>query len=251
MSLKTIIVDDEPLALDLVRGYVEQTPFLELVGAYSNAKEAFNAIETANIDLLFLDIQMPEITGLTLVKMLEKENAPKVIFTTAFDQYAIDGFRLNAVDYLLKPFDYDEFITATNKAKRLIDLERVRVANRQYDSNPPRSASDDEKSFFVKSDYKLVKIDVEKIVYIEGLKDYIKIFLADEPKAVITHISMKEMEKRLENQCFRRVHRSYIINLNFIKGIDRNLIILEGGEKIPMSDGYKQEFTETINKKIL
>ncbi len=243
--IRTLVVDDEPLALDLVRTYVEQTPFLQLIGSCSNANDAYEYIAQGQVELLFLDVQMAGISGLTLMKALTGlEHVPKVVFTTAFAEYAIDGFKLNAVDYLLKPFDFDEFLKAATKAKRLIELES------RNQVQPTQSADTDE-YFFVKSEYKLVRIDIERIVYIEGLKDYIKIYLRDEPTPVLTLSSLKNMENRLPANKFLRVHRSFIVNIATVRSGAKHLISLSNKTKIPMGEGYKQQFNDTISKKIL
>jgi DNA-binding LytR/AlgR family response regulator len=244
--VRTLIVDDEPLALDLVKGYVEQTPFLELVGTCSSAQEAYKRVGQGDVQLLFCDVQMPGMSGLTLMKALKVGDAPKVIFTTAFEEYALDGFKLDAVDYLLKPFDFDEFMKAAAKAHRFIELEN-QVSGVSTDN---LTWNKDDNFFFVKSEYKLVRIDIPKIIYIEGLKDYIKIYLDGESKAVLTLNSLKEMEKILPENTFIRVHRSFIVNVGFVRGMERNLIIMPG-EKVPMGESYKQRFVEIIDKKTI
>ncbi len=243
--IRTLVIDDEPLALDLVRSYVDQTPFLELVGSCSNAKDAYARIAQGDVELIFLDVQMPGMSGLTLMKAIESyDNAPKAIFTTAFAEYALEGFKLNAVDYLLKPFNFDEFMKAATKAQRLIELEQNSI-------QPSQNATDGEEYFFVKSEHRLVRIDVPRIIYIEGLKDYIKVYMNDEPKPVLTLSSLKNMEARLPQQQFLRVHRSFIINIAFVHSVDKNQILMSNNAKIPMGEGFKQQFTEVINKKIL
>ncbi|MBR6251421.1 MAG: response regulator transcription factor [Bacteroidales bacterium] len=250
-TINTLVVDDEPLALDLVRSYVEQTPYLTLVDSYDNAKAAFDRIQQGGIDLIFLDIQMPGLSGLTLIKSLQGQNAPKVIFTTAFDKYAIDGFKLSAVDYLLKPFDLDEFLAAAAKARNLIELERTAANNVNAPQQPVQEPAQEEGYFFVKSEYKLVRINIPNILYIEGLKDYIKIYLEGQPKPVLTIYTMKDIEARLPSPQFQRVHRSFIINIYYVRGIDRNLILLSGDTKVPMGDSYRQNFLDVINHKTI
>ncbi len=245
LKVKTLVVDDEPLALDLVTEYVMQAPYLELVGRCSNAKEAFEIISQGNIQLLFCDIQMPGMSGLTLMQTLQNaKTLPKVIFTTAFSQYALDGFKLDAVDYLLKPFDKDEFLKAANKAKRLIELEQ----NAAITNAEPQEGID---FFFVKSEYKLVRIDKQRIVYIEGMKDYIKIYINGEPKPVLTLMSMKEMMQKLNEQQFVRLHRSFIVNVAFVRGISRSLVTMPDGTQIPVGDGYRAQFNEVIGKRVI
>ncbi len=248
VKINTLVVDDEPLALDLVADYVSQAPYLELVGRCSNAKDAFDMISKGNIDLLFCDIQMPGMSGLTLMKTLQSaKTLPKVVFTTAFPEYALDGFKLDAIDYLLKPFDQDEFLKAAGKAKRLIELE-TSAANAQSQNV---ENSDENDFFFVKSEYKLVRIDKQRIVYIEGMKDYIKIYMDGEPKPVLTLMSMKEMTQKLDEHQFVRLHRSYIVNVSFVRGVSRSLVTMPNGTQIPIGDGYRAQFNEVISKCII
>lgn len=239
--IKTIVVDDEPLALDLVADYVEQAPYLEIVGRCTNARDAYERIGKGDVQLVFCDIQMPGMSGLTLMKSIEEGNRPKVIFTTAFPEYALDGFRLDAIDYLLKPFDSDEFLKAANKARRLIELEH----------NAKQIAEKDEEGnyFFVKSEYKLVRIDKAKIIYIEGLKDYIRIHLDDGVKPIMTLYSLKEMMTTLDEPCFVRLHRSFIINTKYIKGAEKGYVVMKGDEKVPIGEQYKSQINEIINSK--
>jgi DNA-binding LytR/AlgR family response regulator len=245
-KIRTLIVDDEPLALDLVRDYVQQTPFLELVGSCSSAQEAYERVSQGDVQLLFCDVQMPGMSGLTLMKALSVGEAPKVVFTTAFEEYALDGFKLDAVDYLLKPFDLDEFMKAAAKARRLIELESQQAVV----STDDFSWNKDDNFFFVKSEYKLLRIDIPKIMYIEGLKDYIKIYLDGEAKAVLTLNSLKEMEKILPESTFIRVHRSFIVNVCYVRGMERNLILMPN-EKVPMGESYKKGFVDIIEKKTI
>ena len=177
--MKCIVVDDEPLALDLLESYVRKTPFLELAGKYSSAVQAMKELANQQVDLIFLDIQMPELNGLEFSRMLPPETC--IIFTTAFDQYAINGYKVNAIDYLLKPISYPDFLQAANKALHQHELMH-------------RTPQDEIDSIFVKSEYKLVQIELRKILYVEGLKDYIKIYEEDNPKPVLSLMSMKAME---------------------------------------------------------
>lgn len=248
-SIRTLVVDDEPLALDLVADYVAQVPYLELVGRCTNAKDAYERISQGDIQLVFCDIQMHGMSGITLMKSVQSSNRDtKVIFTTAFPEYALDGFKLDAVDYLLKPFDFDEFMKAAGKAKRLIDLELGAAAAQSQNNGEPVEGKD---YFFVKSEYKLVRIDKKKITYIEGLKDYIKINLDGEAKPVLTLLSLKEMMNKLDEPNFVRVHRSFIINVAFIRGVERNNITTHTGDKIPIGDQYKSQFNDIINQKTI
>ena len=233
--MKCAIVDDEPLALDLLESYVRKTPLLELTGKYSSAVQAMKELPERQADLVFLDIQMPELNGLEFSKMLPPDT--RIVFTTAFDQYALDGYKVNALDYLLKPISYVDFLHAADKA--LHWFERSQTA----------TAKDEEiDSIFVKSEYKLVQIELRKIIYVEGLKDYIKIYEEDNPKPILSLMSMKAMEDLLPASQFIRVHRSYIVRKDKIRVIDRGRIVF-GKTYIPISDSYKQAFQEYLDRR--
>lgn len=232
MNLKCAIIDDEPLALDLLESYVHKTPFLELKGKYSSAVQALQDLSNQNIDLLFLDIQMPELNGLEFSKMIEPHT--RIIFTTAFGHYAIDGYKVNALDYLLKPISYLDFLQAANKAVQWFELLQ--------------QPQEELQSIFVKSDYKLIQIELKKILYIEGLKDYLKIYEEDAVKPILSLMSMKAMEELLPSSRFMRIHRSYIVQKDKIRVIDRGRIVF-GKNYIPVSDSYKQAFQEFLDKR--
>lgn len=232
MKLKCAIVDDEPLALGLLESYVEKTPFLELTGKYSSAVQAMKELPEKQTDLLFLDIQMPELNGLEFSKMVDSRT--RIIFTTAFEQYALDGYKVNALDYLLKPISYTDFLQAANKAVRWFEL-----------LNQPH---DEITSIFVKSDYKLVQIELDNILYVEGLKDYVKIYEEGNQRPILSLMSMKAMEELLPASRFMRVHRSYIVQKNKIRIIDRGRIVF-GKNYIPISDSYKQAFQEFLDQR--
>lgn len=236
MEINCLIVDDEPLALDLMEAYVKRTPFLKLAGRCGNALEVLQMLKRKDVQLIFLDIQMPELSGLELSKMVDHQ--VKVIFTTAFEQYALEGFRVDAMDYLLKPVSYPEFLKAAHKALQWFEM-----------SSQP-SVKEEKDALFVKSDYKLLRIELHKICYIEGLKDYVKIFLEDAPHPVVSLISMKSLEDMLPSASFIRVHRSYIVNLNKIKVVERNRIVF-GKTYIPVSDSCKEKFAEFINRRTI
>ncbi len=237
MKLKCIIVDDEPLAIDLLKTYVLKTPFLELAGTFNNALSAIDTLNSDNIDVLFLDINMPQINGLEFSKTLSP--SVRVIFTTAYDQYAVEGFRLNALDYLLKPINYTEFLQAANKA-----LEWFKLTSREAATDEGTISSS---SIFVKSGYRMEKIEFDNILYIENQKDYVKFHLENEKEPVSSLMSMQSLEDKLPPTLFMRVHRSFIVNLDKIKTIERNCIIF-GKEYIPVSESYKAKFTEFLNK---
>ncbi|WP_458626602.1 LytR/AlgR family response regulator transcription factor [Winogradskyella sp. PC D3.3] len=233
------IVDDEPMALNLVENYVEKTPFLELKNKFSSAIEAMEILKNNPVDLLFLDIQMPDLTGIEFSKMLPKET--RVIFTTAFDHYALEGFKVEAIDYLLKPFDYAEFLAAANKANTWFELVKGKR----------KSILSEEKEFlFVKSEYKQLRVKLADVLYFEGLKDYIKIWLKDTPKPILTLMSLKSLEEELPETQFMRVHRSFIVSLNNIDVIERSQIIINE-QRITVSEQYKSKFLEFINNNSL
>ncbi|MDE5678586.1 LytTR family DNA-binding domain-containing protein [Phocaeicola sp.] len=226
MILNCAVVDDEPLALELLESYVEKTSFLRLVGKYSSAVEAMTEIPLhEEVHILFLDIQMPELNGLEFSQMVSPDT--RIIFVTAFGQYALDSYKVNALDYLLKPVSYTDFLQSVNKAVRWYELKQK------------ADSSVEEDCIYVKSDYKLLRIGLDRILYIEGLKDYVKIHVEDSPKAILSLISMKALEEKLPSHRFIRVHRSFIVQKSKIEVIDRGRIVF-GKEYIPISDGYKQ-----------
>ncbi|KJD34523.1 chemotaxis protein CheY [Tamlana nanhaiensis] len=244
LTLNCVIVDDEPMALNLVESYVKKTPFLVLKNKFSSAIEALTYVTTNPVEVLFLDIQMPDLTGLELSKMLPKQT--KVVFTTAFDKYALDGFKVDALDYLLKPFDYAEFLMAANKAKNWFNL-----VNKTQEPVKIETAEASKKEFlFVKSEYKQLRIKLDDVLYFEGLKDYIKIWLKNESKAILTLMSLKSLEEQLPSDEFMRVHRSFIVSLNNIDVIERSQIVINK-QRITVSEQYKPKFLEFLNKNSL
>jgi len=238
MKLRTIAIDDEPLALRLVNDYIEKTPFLELLGAFDNPLDAIDFLSTQAVDLIFVDIQMPDLTGIEFARSLE--NAPKIVFTTAYEKYAVEGFKLNAIDYLLKPFSYEEFLKAAQKARKQSELEAQALPSIEANSQ----------FLFLKSEYKIRRINFNDILYIEGLKDYIKVYTTGEDKPVLSLNSMKSLEQKLPENKFMRVHRSFIVNLDRIDTIERSRIIF-GKTYIPVSDQYKEKFQEFLDKNFL
>jgi DNA-binding LytR/AlgR family response regulator len=238
MKLKTIAIDDEPLALRLVSDYVSKTPFLELVGSFENPLDAIDFLSTQTVDLIFVDIQMPDLTGIEFIRTLNEP--PKVVFTTAYEKYAIEGFKLNATDYLLKPFSYEEFLKAAGKARKQVELE----------ANSLPSIEANSQFLFLKSEYKIRRINFNDILYIEGLKDYIKVYTTGDDKPVLSLNSIKALEQKLPENKFMRVHRSFIVNLDKIDTIERSRIIF-GKVYIPVSDQYKDKFQEYLDKNFL
>lgn len=236
MILKCAIVDDEPLAVELLASYVNKIPFMQLTGKYYSATEAMCGIASDGVDVIFLDIQMPEINGLELSKMVPETT--RIVFTTAFDQYALDGFRSNALDYLLKPISYVDFLAACNKALQWFSLVR---------HHGDAEKSEGTKSIFVKSEYKLIQIRLDSINYVEGLKDYVKIYTDESSKPVVSLMNMKAMEEMLPSSRFIRVHRSFIVQKSKIREIERNRIIF-GDVYIPIGDSYRQAFQDFIQR---
>lgn len=236
--ITTIAIDDEPLALKLVSGYIEKTPFLDLVGAFDNPLSAMEFMESNVVDLMFIDIQMPDLKGTDFVRALT--NGPKVIFTTAYEKYALEGFRLEAVDYLLKPFGYEDFLVAAQKAKKLMNLEE----------RTPTQINANDEFLFLKSDYKIRRINFNDILYVEGLKDYVKVLTLNESKPILSLSTLKALEAKLPSSQFMRVHRSFIVNLNRIQTIERFRIVF-GNVYIPVSDQYKGKFQEFLDKNFL
>lgn len=243
MTLKCAIIDDEPLALGLLESYVKKTASLELCGLYSSAIEAMKALPDHPVDLLFLDIQMPELNGLEFSRMIPETT--RIIFTTAFGQYALDGYRVNALDYLLKPISFADFTEAVNKAIRWFELRQ-----KAYGNISGTAPDNEMKYIYIKSDYKLIQIELDKILYIEGLKDYIKVHLEDTPRPVLSLTSLKAMEEKLPSDRFIRVHRSFIVQKQKIRIIEKGRIIF-GKDYIPISDSYKQELQNYVNEHII
>lgn len=241
MILSCAIIDDEPLAAKLLETYVSKTPFLELAGSYASAVEAMGGLREQPVDLLFLDIQMPELNGLEFARLVGSDT--RIVFTTAFSQYAIDGYKVDALDYLLKPVSYADFLTTARKA--LEWFERTAAATRDAAGTVPADGS-----FFVKSDYKLVRIRLDDIRYVEGLKDYVKIYLVSASRPVLSLMSMRAIEQYLPDETFRRVHRSYIVNLDKVEVLERGQIVF-GDKYIPVSDSYKDQMQEYIDRRLL
>ncbi len=236
--INTIAIDDEPLALQLVTGYIIKTPILKLAGKFDNPLDANEFLAENSVDLIFVDIQMPDLSGIEFTKLMAK--GPKVIFTTAFAKYALEGYKLDIVDYLLKPFSYEEFLTAVNKAQNIINLEHKAATGIEANSE----------FLFLKSDYKIRRINFDDILYVEGLKDYVKVFTRNDPKPILSLSSLKLLESKLPSGKFMRVHRSFIVNLEKIDTIDRSRIVF-GKEYIPVSDQYKDRFQEFLDKNFL
>lgn len=231
MKIRCIIIDDEPLALGQLATYIDKVPFLELVGKFCSALDALEYLEKETVDAIFCDINMPDMNGVDFVKSLAVP--PLVVFTTAYSEYAIDGFRVNAVDYLLKPFGLHEFQKAAIKLK-----------DRMYASFPQHDQFQD--MIFLKSDRRVVRVDISQIQYIEGMSEYLKVWINGETKPIITLLPIKKIEECLPNY-FIRIHRSYIVNSRMIREVERNRIITKSGASFPIGDIYKDAFREYLN----
>jgi DNA-binding LytR/AlgR family response regulator len=242
MNLSCAIIDDEPLAVSLLETHVNKTPFLTLQGKYNSAVLALPELNANPVDLLFLDIQMPELNGMEFSRMISENT--RIIFTTAFEQYALDSYKVNALDYLLKPISYADFLQSAKKALQWVEM----FHNRQ--SSKPASEKAEPESIFIKTERRLVQIDLNKILYIEGLKDYVKIFIEGQTSPVLSLMSMKAMEELLPTSKFVRVHRSFIVQPEKIKVIERSRIVF-GKEYIPISDNYRDKFYEFLSRRAL
>ncbi|MCI4670016.1 MAG: LytTR family DNA-binding domain-containing protein [Bacteroidia bacterium] len=240
MGIRCLIVDDEPLALDVLEAYIERLDDLELVARLDNAVEAFNFLQKEEVDLLFLDIQMPKLTGIDLLKNIS--DPPQVIFTTAYRDYALQGYELNVVDYLLKPISFDRFLKAVNKV--------IQNQGKSDDTEPEPSGPKQEPLnyqdayIYLKSDKKMVKVPLAEILYIESLKDYIRVFTAE--KNVTAYQRISYMEEKLPSDKFARIHRSFIINLDQIDAYNTSIVEVAGKE-IPIGRNYRQEVLKILN----
>ncbi|MFZ4454854.1 MAG: LytR/AlgR family response regulator transcription factor [Bacteroidales bacterium] len=238
MNIRCVIIDDEPLALKVIESYILQTPNFELTGAFTNPVRAVEFLNENEVDLIFVDIQMPDLNGLEVVARLV--NRPTLIFTTAFSEYAIEGFKADAIDYLLKPIDYPDFLKGVLKAKEYIDAKRA--ADTKVQTN--------KEFLFIKSEYKIIRINFKEIRYIQGMSEYVKIHLLN-AKPIMSLISLKSLEAQLPPTMFMRVHKSYIVNLQKVNMIERNEIVYDDGTIIPVSQQYKTQFQEFVDKNFM
>jgi len=236
--IRCLAIDDEPLALKQIMAYIEKTPFLELVNGCESAYRAMEILKDEAIALMFVDIHMPDLSGMEFVKSLDQPI--QVIFTTAFSQYAVEGFQVNALDYLLKPIDYAAFLKSANKARTWFEPHH----------QAPAQLSGKWDFLFIKSEYKIVRIAFADIKYVEGKGEYVRIHL-DKEKPLMSLLSMKSVEEQLPSERFMRVHRSYIVNLDKITTIERNRIIFDVTTYIPVSEQYKDKFQDFISKNFL
>ena len=227
--MKCLALDDEPLALEIIADFAAKAPVPMQLKTFENAALALKYLQEETVDLIFLDIKMPDITGIQFLKSLK--HPPMVIFTTAYEEYALDGFELDVVDYLLKPIPFERFMKAVIRAQEYLSVLQPRTADTDY--------------IFVKTEYKIIKINLEDILYIEALKDYIKIYTAHQP--VLTLKSLKSFESRLPKDKFMRVHRSYLVAMNKINSVERNTVMI-ANQSIPISEGYRDRFYDVITR---
>ncbi len=233
--IKCIVIDDEPLALEQMASYVEKTPFLELVNSFESAIEAATFLQTDKIDLMFVDIEMPDLNGIELVRAIA--NPPKVIFTTAYRDYALEGFAVDAADYLLKPIGYSDFLKAVSKTKE------------RYFADSGNNAQEMNDFIFVKSNYKTLRVNLSEVLFVEASREYVNIYLENE-EMISSNTSLKSIEELLPTHRFMRVHRSFIVNLQKVEVIERNRIIF-GRQIVPVGNQYMELFQEFCNKKIV
>lgn len=251
MKLKCIAVDDEPLALGMVCTFVKQTPFLELVGRYDNAVEALRGLHEQEVDLIFLDIQMPGLSGIELARVLDRGktlSGPRIIFTTAYNQFALEGYKVDALDYLLKPFSYEEFLVAAGKALAYAELlKRPTSSTSSFETAQAPVQEAVNKFLFLKVSHQLVKIALSDILYIQGLKDYVKVYLNNSPNPFLSLSSLKSLEEKLPARRFMRIHRSFIISLDQVNAVSRNMVQI-GDKNIPVSEQYKDAFIQFLDR---
>ena len=237
--MKCVIIDDEPLAVDLIKEFVSKIEFLELCYTFNNAIDAISVINQSNIDLIFLDIEMPHFSGIDFINAIDKK--PLIIFTTAYSNYAVEGFNLGVVDYLIKPIPFNRFLKSVMRAQQIFTPIVIAPV-----ATPTLSAPEIEQDFmFVKAEYENIKLNFSDILFIEGLKDYVKIYTSDN-KYTLTLISLIKLENILSSKGFARIHRSYIINIKHIKSIQKNKVLISD-KRVPISESYKNAFFERIN----
>ena len=240
--IRCMAIDDEPLALKQLVAYISKVPFLQLAAQCQSALEAREYLEHDMVDAIFCDINMPDLNGMDFVKSLTMP--PLIVFTTAYSEYAIEGFRVNAVDYLLKPFGMQDFQRAANRLKERLESNTPEI------SSPAADSSQVDNTIFLKTDYRIVKVNKPDIRYIEAMSEYLKVWIENEAKPIITLLSMKKMEEHLPDY-FMRIHRSYIVNLNKIQEVNKNRVIMDKDTYLPIGDLYKETFQDYLSKRFL
>ena len=245
--IRCMAIDDEPLALQQITTYIGKVPFLELVAQCQSAVEARQFLEQDTVDAIFCDINMPDLNGMDFVKSLTV--APLIVFTTAYAEYAVEGFKVNAVDYLLKPFGLQDFQRAANRLKERQEGDNGSRFKVQGSSGSKFQDSGDD-DLFLKTDYRIVKVSIPEIRYVEGMSEYLKVWVEGEAKPIVTLLSMKKIEERLPDN-FMRIHRSYIVNLNKIQEVNKNRVIMDADTSLPIGDMYKESFQAYLDSKFL
>lgn len=238
MTIRCVAIDDEPIALKVLEGYINKTPLLEMAEKFTNPIKAFDYLNENETDLIFVDIQMPDLSGLEMVSKLRY--TPLIIFTTAYSEYAMEGFKADAIDYLLKPIDYPDFLKAVNKAREWLQAKKGATDNVQSNKE----------FLFIKSEHKLMRINFNEIKYIQGMSEYVKIHLTNS-KPIMSLLSLKSLETQLPESMFMRVHKSYIVNLQKIIAVEHNELTYDDGTFIPVSQQYKSKFQEYIDKNFM
>ena len=240
--IRCLAIDDEPLALQQLVAYIGKVPFLQLAAQCQSALEARAFLEHDTVDAIFCDINMPDLNGMDFVKSLAMP--PLVVFTTAYSEYAVEGFRVNAVDYLLKPFGLQDFQRAANRLRERLESNAPAV------SSPIVGGFPTDNTLFLKTDYRIVKVRIPDIRYVEGMSEYLKVWIEGEAKPIITLLSMKKMEEHLPD-CFMRIHRSYIVNLAKIQEVIKNRVIMDKDTNLPIGEQYKEAFQAYLSIKFL
>ncbi len=237
--IRCLAIDDEPLALRQLAAYIERIPFLQLVGSCQSALDARQLMEETDVDALFIDINMPDLNGMEFVKSLSVP--PLIVFTTAYSEYAVEGYKVDAVDYLLKPFGMDDMLRAANKVKKQYDLQNTAILSEPTDDG----------ELYLKTEHRVVRIETGSIRYIEGMSEYLKIYLDKPLKPITVLLSMKKMEERLKSGPFMRIHRSYIINLKKIQEVNKNRVIMDADTYLPIGDMYRDAFNAYLESKFI
>ena len=243
--IRCMAIDDEPLALQQIAAYIGKVPYLELVAQCQSALEAHQFLQHDTVDVIFCDINMPDLNGMDFIKALVAP--PLVVFTTAYAEYAVEGFKVNAVDYLLKPFGLQDFMRAANRVRDRLELS---AEPSSLNAKPSSLNQDNDDTIFLKTEYRIVKVSISDIRYVEAMSEYLKVYLESEPKPIITLLSMKKMEERLPDY-FMRIHRSYIINLTKIQEVNKNRVIMDSDTYLPIGDMYKETFQKYLDTKFL